>query len=364
MTGAVTRNREAFMRDPEIHSRNLSMGEYLLARYRRRRPKLPFRAQNHSEWRAWRKEFSSKLAALMGEWPQRCPPRPKILERVREDGYTREKVVFNSERDMAVVAYVLVPDGIKHGSKIPGLLCAHGHGHGKDDVVGIHHGEESRVTTIRAHNYDYARQFARRGYFVIAPDWRGFGERRLGYEFPGRDGCNVVFLKALKLGLNPLTLNVWDAFRCLDYLQSRPEVDGSRLGMAGLSYGGTMTLFTAALDERVKAAVISCYLNTYGCYAMDLGNFCGSQTVPGLLQYGEMADVAALIAPRPLLIEMGARDEGFPIEHSRKAYRDVERAYRAIGAQERLACDEFDGGHQFSGRLAFDWTDRWLRGAS
>ena len=352
------------MADRDLHSRNLSMGEYVLARYRRLRPKLAFRARTEQEWREWRAEFSAKLRELMGEWPRRCPLDAQVIERVPEEGYTREKVVFSSERDMAVIAYVLVPDGARRGAKLPGLLCAHGHGNGKDDVVGLHHGEHARIVNIANHNYDYARQFARRGYFVIAPDWRGFGERRLGYDFPGRDGCNVVFLKALKLGLNPLTLNVWDAFRCLDYLQSRPEVDRGRLGCLGLSYGGTMTLFTAALDQRVKAAIISCFLNEYGSYGLTLGNFCGSQTVPGVLAYGEMADIAGLIAPRPLLVEMGRFDDGFPIEHSRRAYRHLERVYRVLGAQERLACDEFEGGHRFSGRLAFDWMDRWLRGAS
>lgn len=349
------------MPDPGL--RTLSMGEYLLARYRRLRPALSCRARSEEQFRAWRALFSAKLRELMGEWPRRCPLEARTVARVRDNGYTREKVIFNSERDMAVVAWVLVPDGIRRGAQAPGLLCAHGHGNGKDDVVGLHHGEHARINTIASHNYDYARQFARRGYVVIAPDWRGFGERRLGYDFPGRDGCNVVFLKALKLGLNPLTLNVWDAFRCLDYLQARPEVDRARLGCLGLSYGGTITLFTAALDRRVKAAVISCFLNEYGTYALTLGNFCGSQTVPGLLNWGEMADVACLIAPRPLLIEMGQRDEGFPIEASRRAYRHLARAYRALGAQQRLACDQFDGGHRFSGRLAFDWMDRWLKRA-
>jgi len=352
------------MVDPDTGSRTFSMGEYLLARYRRTRPTLGFRARNEDEWREWRARFSRKLVELLGEWPRRCPLRPQVIERVPDDGFTREKVIFESEPGMGVVAYVLIPHGLKRGTKAPGLVCAHGHGNGKDDVVGIHHGEHTRINTIRGLNYDYARQFAKRGYVVIAPDWRGFGERRLGYDFPGRDGCNVVFIKALMLGLNPLTLNVWDAQRCLDYLQSRPEVDGKRLGCVGLSYGGTVTLFTAALDERVRAAVISCYLNAYGSYGLTLGNFCGSQTVPGLLKYGEMADVAALIAPRPLLVEMGRRDDGFPIEDSRRAYRRVERAYRVLGAQERIACDEFDGGHAFSGRVAFEWMARWLEVAA
>ena len=80
----------------------------------------------------------------------------------------------------------------------------------------------------------------------------------------------------------------------------------------------------------------------------------------GLLRYGEMGEVAALIAPRPLLIESGIRDGGFPIEAAHKAFATVKRAYEVAGVGERTDIDEFDGGHEFSGRKAFDWFARWL----
>ena len=98
------------------------------------------------------------------------------------------------------------------------------------------------------------------GYVVVAPDWRAFGERRLGGDFGQRDACNVFFIKGMLMGVNLLALNVWDALRSIEYLQLRPEVDPGRIGCVGLSYGGTMTLYTAALDERVKCAVVSGYL--------------------------------------------------------------------------------------------------------
>lgn len=336
------------------------MGEYLARRYKALEPKMAFKASDEVEWLRWRSAFKSKLIELLGDWPDKCSLNPRVVEHVDEGSYIREKVIFESEPGMDVSAYFLVPKDLKPGEKRKALICAHGHGHGKDDVAGIHHGEPNRVYTIKQSNYDYARQFAEMGYVVIAPDWRGFGERRIGYDFPGRDGCNVVFLKASLLGLNLLTLNIWDAFRCIDYLQSRLEVDGDRIGMMGLSYGGTMTLFTAALDERIKVAVVSCYLNTFKAFALDLGNICGSQVVPSLLKYGEMWDVASLIAPRPLLIESGVKDEGFPIEASRLSFSKVKKVYEVLKVPERCDIDEFDGGHRFSGRKAFDWFERWL----
>ncbi|MBS7609380.1 alpha/beta hydrolase [Candidatus Bathyarchaeota archaeon] len=123
---------------------------------------------------------------------------------------------------------------------------------------------------------------------------------------------------------------------------------------------GEPTLFTAALDETIKVAVVSCYLNSFKAFALDLGNFCGSQIIPRLLRYGEMWDCAGLIAPRPLLIESGIRDGGFPMEAAHKAFSKLKEIYGVLGVPERCEMDEFEGGHQFSGRKAFAWFDRWL----
>ncbi len=335
-----------------------SAQQELLALYAARKPELAFRAADKNEWLTWGAAFRAKLLELMGPFPlERCDLEPQVLSVDKCEGYIRERVVLQTNPGVRVPAYVLCPD--KGSGPWPGMLCLHGHGRGKDDVVGITTTEEEKQHIARL-NYNYAEEFVRRGYVTITPDARGFGERKEGYKLNGRDGCNVFFLKYMLLGLNPLTLNVWDVMRCLDYLQERPEVEGDRVGCVGLSYGGTLTLYASALDERVKAAIISCYLNKFKAYAYDIDNTCGSQTVPGLLRYGEMAEVACLIAPRPLLIETGIKDEGFPIAATREAYAVVRTAYEAAGVPDRLAIDEFDGGHEFSGRLAFDFLSRWL----
>ena len=114
------------------------------------------------------------------------------------------------------------------------------------------------------------------------------------------------------------------------------------------------------LDPRIKVVVISGYLTTFAEYALRMGNFCGSQFLPGIYRYADVADVTASIAPRPLLIEAGVRDPGFPIAASREAHAVLERAYEVAGARDRLDRDEFDGEHQFSGRKAFDFVAKWL----
>ncbi|HID07044.1 MAG TPA: acetylxylan esterase [Armatimonadetes bacterium] len=341
--------------------RNTSMGEYLLRLFHERQPALPMTATNADELQSWQGQFRAKLWESMGKLPsQKCPLEPLIVERVDMGDYWREKVLLQSEPYMAIPAYLLLPSDLRGDEKRPAILACHGHGNGKDDVCGITHGERHRVQSIRAHNYAYAIQLVKCGYIVLAPDWRGFGERRLGGFYGGKDHCDVLLIKCLLFGMNPLGLNVWDAMRCLDYLQMRPEVDGERLGCVGLSYGGTITLFTAALDERIKAAVVTCYLNSFGGFALSMGNFCGVQVPFGILQYGDLGEVGALIAPRPLCIEAGRRDEGFPIEKTREAVAVVRKAYAVSNADERFIYDEFDGGHQWHGNTSIAFLQQWL----
>ena len=340
--------------------RNLSMGEYFRRKYDRTPRPLAFDASTPEEFEAWKSEFQGVVTRCLEPFPDPVDPNPEVVEVVDEGEYRREKVVFDSEPDMSVVAHVLVPNDVAPGERRPAILAAHGHGGGKDDVCGIGHGEAERVDRIMALNYDYARQYALRGYVVIAPDWRAFGERRTGGTAPGKDVCDLLQDKALLFGDNLLTLNVWDARCAVSYLQSRPEVDPERIGCAGLSYGGTMTLFATVVDERIKCAVVSGYLNRFESFALNKGHFCGAQLPVGLLRYGEMEDVASLIAPRPLLIESGTDDSVFPIEASRRASDAVRRAYAAAGVPERFDVDEFDGAHAWSGAKAYDWMARWL----
>ena len=340
--------------------RNLSMGEYFLRKYRRSPRSDSFTATSSEELEEWRPRFAARLLECMGPFPEPCELDPEVIEVLDEGDYWREKVIFNSEADMAVVAYVLVPKDIGPGEKRPAILACHGHGNGKDDVCNVSHGEKERVRTIARLNYTYAREFALRGYVVIAPDWRGFGERRIGGAAGPRDVCDAMNIKASLLGLNMLTLNIWDAKRAISYLETRPDVDAKRIGCVGLSYGGTMTLFTAALDDRVRSAVVSGYLNTFGSFALGMNNCCGNQLPPGLLKHGEMWDVGCLISPRPLLIESGINDPTFPIEASRKASGVLRSSYELAGMPERLDVDEFEGAHQWSGRKAYDWMARWL----
>lgn len=309
------------------------------------------------DYESWSRDARAKLLELLGPFPERCDLAAEVEYSVDEGDFIRERVVFDSEENMSVPCILLIPKSDHRGRAV---ICCHGHGRfGKDPVTGIVSSPEYQAD-IDLMNYDYARQMALHGFITLSPDLRGFGERRDGDDWLGRDTCNVNFLKGALLGVYPLTLNIFDIMRCVDYLETRSEVDCTRIGMMGLSQGGTMTAFVSALEPRIRAADIIAYVNPFHEFAVRRGNFCGSQMVPSLYRGFDTSDIASLAAPRPLLLEMGIYDSCFFFKDMVRSAREVAAAYEAAGCPQRLEYDIHPGPHAFSGARAFDFFERWL----
>lgn len=345
-------------------ARNFSLTDYFNRIAAEREPALTFKGSSQQDWQQWRAQFEAKLRALCGEWPAAVPLNAEVTYCVDEGEFFREKVIYDTESHWSVPAYVLTPKDRRRAKngKLPALICLHGHGeYGKDAVAGVVDiGRPGLAPHIAQANYDYGAQMAREGYLTIIPDSRNFGECCDHTHEEGRISCDAHFLRGSLLGVNLLALVIWDMMRTVDYLETRQEVDAARIGAMGLSWGGTRTTYLAALEPRIKAADIICYLTTFERYAIRIGNFCGIQYLPELYKWGEVADIAGLIAPRPLLIESGIYDSGFPIEASLQAQEHLQRIYRAAGAEDKLHLDVFAGGHQFHGPTARAFFDRYL----
>ena len=262
---------------------------------------------------------------------------------------------------MSVPCQVLRPRKMESDKKNPAILCSHGHGpYGKDPVAGVR-SSPGHIQNITDHNYNYGQQMAQAGFLTLCPDLRVFGERRdKDDRFEGQDPCNMNFIKGALLGVYTLTLNIHDLRCCVDYLETRPEVDPRRIGMMGLSQGGTMTTFTTAAEPRIKAADIIGYVNPWLRFAIGRSQFCGSQFVPGIHRWLDTDDIAGLIAPRPLLLEMGIYDDCFPIQDLLAGYEGVRRIYRAAGCEDRLWADIFPGPHGFGGNKTFEFFKKFL----
>jgi dienelactone hydrolase len=297
----------------------------------------------------WRVRRWARLIELLGPMPDPVPLNLETLESVECDGYRRDKVVFDTEGTMSVPAYLLIPDG--RTTEGAAVLACHGHGPGKSQAVGLEY--------TNAPNSDYARQLVELGYVVLAPDLRCFGER-LDWNPEDHYACDTNLVHAVMAGWNPLAQNIWDLARCLDVLAEHPLVDPARIGMVGLSYGGTVTLFTAAYDSRVAAAVVSGYFSSWAVSHKMPWNMCGSQVLSGMLGRLEHEDLGALIAPRPLLIETGTEDPLFPLAAATESVRRTRLVYEHDEAGDRLAHDVFEGDHQWHGVAAVSFLNRWL----
>jgi len=310
---------------------------------------LPAHVSDPDSLDRWRARCRERLAEMLGPMPVAVPPAYEVLGVEQADGYRREKVVFDTEETMSVPAYLLVPHG-RVGTG-PAVLAAHGHGPGKSEACGL-----ERTGTPNA---DYAHQLALRGYVVLAPDLRCFGER-LDWNPEDHYACDTNLVHAVMAGFNPLTQNLWDLARALDVLEAHPLVDPGRIGMAGLSYGGTVTLFLAAWDERVAAAVVSGYFSSWAESHKMPWNMCGSQVLPGMLGELEHVDLGALVAPRPLLIESGTADDLFPATVAAAEVEKLRAVYASLGAADRLVHDVFEGVHEWHGVEAFPFLERWI----
>lgn len=339
--------------------------DYYHARCAEVTPLFAFGASDLAEARAWRVRAQSKARDLLGEMPEPAPLNAETVETADLGRYVREKVVFDSDPHSSVPAYVLIPKGIQ--SPAPALVCLHDHETVKESLVGLarsagSESDEAARVLIERENCDFARQFVQRGYITIAIDLRCFGERADPSARPGREACSSHFICGCILGAYPLALNLHDVGRAVDYLLTRPEADHDRIGCVGIGLGGSVALWAVAMDKRVKAAVVASCLCELRDYSILVPRLCGSLAVPDLCRYFDVCDVAALAAPRPLLVQAGRHDESVPVESAIRAYERLKAAYQAWEHPDAVALDVFAGGAEFHTQTAVEWMDRWLRG--
>jgi dienelactone hydrolase len=352
---------------------NFSTARELIELADERKPALQFAARTASQWRTWRRNFHARLNHVLGPDLPKVAPAPQVVEKIDAGDHWRYKLVYRTTEWMWVPAYLLVPKSVaRSGARVPAVLTIHGHGYGAVDLVGL---SPEKKTGGNVHR-DYALGVVRRGMVALAPELRGFGQRAVDEDQLGRiirergdpeakffkrDMCNVQNLKANLLGYTFMRLQLHDLSVALDVLRSRPEVNPSRIGACGLSTGGMMTLFLTALDRRIQTATISGTLTSYRSYAFRIETTCGSQLPYGILNWGDLAEVGCLIAPRPVCFEVGAGDFGFLPDVAKREFRRIKRCYEVAGVPEHAVLDAFPGGHEWHGDVGLPMMEKWLK---
>ncbi len=339
-----------------IAVRNLDSKAFCLSEYDALTPRLTFTATNPAAGAEWQARARTRLTERLGGFPAtRAPLNAEVLETIDFDGYTREKIVFDSRHNLSVLGYLLIPK--RRAGRLPAVVCFSGHGRGLADILGM--ADDGRMRAER--NVPYAREYAlqcvEHGYITFAVEQLAFGSRRDDAARAANineNSCRPAACAALLLGQTMAGWRVWDAMRAIDYLETRAEVDPLRVATLGASGGGTTSLLTGALDSRVQVAVVSAYFNTFRDSIVSISH-CPDNYVPGLLTDMEMYDLAGLIAPRRLFVESGRGDRIFPIAGSQRAAERARAIFGAFDVTDRFGYEVHDGGHEFHGTGAFEF---------
>lgn len=325
-----------------------------------------------SNWPAQRARILENVMKLLGPFPdEKVPLEPQVIGEEDAGTYVRRKVSIQVQPGDRMPAYLLVPKRLlAHGeqaARAPAVICFYGtsSGAGKDTTVGL---SGPSPGTPPTKNRAFAVDMAEAGFVAFAPDYLRDGER----VKPGRRPYDTTDFYEQFPDWSLHGKDAWDTMRAVDYLQTLPFVDAGAIGMTGHSYGGHSTIFTAALEPRIKAAFasgpVSDFLHHGLHWAVAKGGR-NSQSLPALRPYVldhtlplpvTFYEWTALIAPRPLWVNQAVGERRPNEEENCAAVGEV---YRALGATDRVHYAWVAGDHDFppvAREAAVAWFKRWL----
>lgn len=359
-----------------------SMKKFLQNLYKMQSQQFSFRAQSGEEFILWKKEFRAALKQRLGldlleSLGALMQDRPaELLEETQQDGYLCRKYVLETLPEVFMPFYMLLPDGGVSGSA-RAILAIPAHGANKNTVCGIAETEEEAEKIRKTPAECYGAVFARKGYVVFCPDPPGYGERvepkpAEDICFSGSQArssldssCKDLAQTAEALDISLTALEIWELRRLLDFACGCPEViadgQGKRIGCAGFSGGGQYSMWLAALDDRIRLAVVSGYVHGY-LDSLLYCHLCPCNYAPGLWTLGDISDICALIAPRPLFVENGTEDvENGPdgIEGPSRQVEKIRKAYRLSGQENSLRHSTPEGPHKWYG-TCYDFVEEML----
>ena len=295
--------------------------------------------ETKEQWEAWAQHLREQILVGTGLWPppEKCPLNARIFERLERDGYSVEKVYFESYPGFFVTGNLYRPLGKK--GPFPGILNPHGHwekGRLNDTELGSVPGR--------------CLSFARQGYVAFSYDMVGYNDsKQVDHRFGGQ--------REELWGISPLALQLWNSIRAVDFLQALPDVDPNRLACTGASGGGTQTFMVTAVEPRIKVAAPVNMISAY------MQGGCKCENAPLIRLDTNNMEIGALAAPRPLLMvsatgdwTKNTPDEEFP------AIRSI---YRLYGADDPVECVRFDAPHNYnkdSREAVYRFFGKWLLG--
>lgn len=305
--------------------------------------------------KARQERVRAESVAAMGGFPERCPLNARVTGRIEKKGYAIEKVLFESRRGFHVSGHLFIPQDPRFSAPYPALLVPCGH---------------TSVAAKWGFGYQRIGVFgARAGFAVLVYDPIDQGERRQKRDgaksWSGVHEHNNVGVRATLLGSSQAAIRIWDGMRALDYLEGRPDVDRTRLGVLGISGGGTLSSNINAFDGRIRAGAPAAFLSTM----RDVYDNCGPQDAEqqffGQLRIGlNHLGLVCLRAPSPTLMVV-SHDDFFPLMGSIATCERAKVVYGAAGNAAAVDMQDAAGPHhwyQSNQRASIGWMRRWLLG--
>jgi dienelactone hydrolase len=308
------------------------------------------------EIRAYGQTVREKLLRWIGGLPA-----TRTLLNVRRNGvithsdYRVEKILFEAQPNFFVTANLYVPTN--RPGPFPAVLQPTGH---------------SLTAKARELYQSLSIGLAKYGFVVLTYDPLGQGERRIFFDRDLGDSKvggttaehQMVGIQSLLGGESLARTMIWDGMRALDVLQSLPEVDPQRLGVAGCSGGGTLTAYLMALDPRVRAAAPACYISSWQEQLSGTGPQDAEQQFPDQLRDGfDHGDFLIAAAPKPVLIASTTEDF-FPLAGAQRTYEEAKAIYNRFGAEDKIAWFTAPGGHGMRADTRgaiYAWMRKWLQ---
>ena len=315
--------------------------EYLRVLDERRAARLAA-LESENDFRALRDRVRRHMVRAWGPFPPRTPLNARHIGSLDRDGYVVDRIVFESRPSFPVTANLYRPADQTEG--LPAVIFPCGHGAG---------GKSSE--SYRR----FCALLARHGCAVLTWDPLGQGERLQFLDAEtgksafraGTGEHRVLGDRCYLVGENLMQYRAWDATRAIDYLELRPEIDASRIGIAGQSGGGMTALQFACFDDRIQAAFVSCAVASFRAKTEALLMADPEQILFGTLREGiDHPELLAALAPKPLAIGAAIRDY-VPIEAARRTHGELQGAYTKLGKPGNLALFETDATHGLNREL-------------
>lgn len=298
----------------------------------------------------WQERASGKLRELLCLPRTECAREFNIEFTEKHEGFTEIRFTFQSEEGEYAPCHIWIPEA-EENEKPPVMICLQGHSTGMHISMGRAK-FEGDAETANDGDRDFMKHCIERGMAAVCLEQRCFGERGGN---PNPD-CYFSAMTALLSGRTLLGGRVWDIMKLIDVLEENfaDFVDVNKVYCMGNSGGGTATFYSTALDKRIKAAIPSCAFATFSG-SIGAMYHCACNYVPGIAKYFDMAEIAGLIAPRPLVIVSGKEDKIFPLptaEHEFTRLKEI--YYKNSVCPDNCIHVKGDGGHRFYAEPAYE----------